>query len=107
MYTLKIFYKKAFYYKKIFRKLVDPKLHKFSEILNEFKINIHNAYEPSKDLCIDETLYSFRGRCQMKQYMPSKPAKYGLKYNSIVDAKNAYMLNTELYAGERSVIMKV
>ena len=78
---------------------MDLKLHKFSEIFNEFKFNIQNAYEPSKDLCIDETLYSFRGRCQFKQFIPSKPAKYGIKYNSIVDVKNSYMLKCEIYAG--------
>jgi hypothetical protein len=70
--------------------------------LNQFKINIESAYEPSQHLCIDETLYSFRGRCPIRQYMPSKPSKYGLKYNNIVDVENSYMLNSDLYSGKSS-----
>jgi len=35
---------------------------------------------------IDETLVVFRGRCPFKMYIPSKPANYGIKVFSLVDA---------------------
>uniref|UniRef100_A0A1B6M557 PiggyBac transposable element-derived protein domain-containing protein n=1 Tax=Graphocephala atropunctata TaxID=36148 RepID=A0A1B6M557_9HEMI len=44
-------------------------------------------------------LESFRGRCSFRQYMPKKPAKYGLKMFALVDAKMMYTANLELYCG--------
>jgi hypothetical protein len=46
------------------------KFHKMSEIFNKFKCNL-NLITPSSFLCIDENLYSFRGRCFCRQYIPS------------------------------------
>jgi hypothetical protein len=40
---------------------------------------------PSYYLCIDETLYAFRGICGFRQYIPSKPARYGIKFWCLVD----------------------
>jgi len=50
-------------------------------------------------LTVDEQLLAFRGRCSFKQYIPSKPAKYGLKMFALVDAKTAYTFNLEAYVG--------
>ena len=41
---------------------------------------------------VDETLYPYRRRIGMKQYNPSKPAKYGLLYRSLCDAKVPYRI---------------
>jgi hypothetical protein len=32
--------------------------------------------------------------------MPSKPAKYGLKYWCVNDVKTAYLLNVDIYLGK-------
>ncbi|KRY04854.1 hypothetical protein T01_11867 [Trichinella spiralis] len=37
-------------------------------------------YNPSENVTVDERLYPFKGRCQFRQYMPKKPAKYGIKF---------------------------
>ena len=44
---------------------------RWEEILSKF-------YNPGTNLTVDEQLVGFRGR-SFKQYMPSKPAKYGIK----------------------------
>lgn len=36
-------------------------------------------YNPSPKVIVDERLVALRGRCPFKQYMPSKPSKYGIK----------------------------
>ena len=36
-------------------------------------------YQPARDLSVDESLIPFKGRTAMKQYIPSKPHKWGLK----------------------------
>ena len=78
----------------------DKKFFKIRVIFELFRQNIRTAYTPGGHLCIDETLYSYRGRCSHRQYMPKKPAKYGLKFNNIVCCKSAYLLDTVPYLGK-------
>lgn len=66
-----------------------------------FVANCKNAYTISEYGTIDEKLEAFRGRCGFKQYIPSKPNKYGLKVFALVDAKTRYTLNLELYLGQQ------
>lgn len=42
---------------------------------------------------VDETLVGYRGRCGIRVYMPSKPAKYGIRVYNSVDAETMYMFN--------------
>lgn len=46
-------------------------------------------------------LLAFRGRCPLRQYLPSKPAKYGLKILATCDSKSYYTSNLEIYAGKQ------
>uniref|UniRef100_A0A1B6LU83 PiggyBac transposable element-derived protein domain-containing protein n=1 Tax=Graphocephala atropunctata TaxID=36148 RepID=A0A1B6LU83_9HEMI len=45
------------------------------------------SYKPGNNCTIDEMLEGFFGRCPFKQYIPSKPNKYGIKIFSLVDSK--------------------
>lgn len=76
------------------------KFHKFKAIHDIFKLNIKSGYLPSKWLCIDEELYAFRGNCPFRQFIPSKPNKYGLKYWCLVDVETSYLLDTDIYTGK-------
>lgn len=75
------------------------KLAPIRSITDQFIDNCKVHYSPSEYLTIDEKLESFRGRCGFRQYMPNKPAKYGLKVFALVDAKTFYCLNFEVYVG--------
>ena len=57
-------------------------------------------YNPGKDVTVDERLVPFRGRCLFKQYMPSKPGKYGIKIWAACDAKTSYAYNMQVYTGK-------
>nr|QPD02190.1 PiggyBac2 [Dichotomius schiffleri] len=46
-------------------------------------------------------LWGFRGRCSFRQYMRNKPAKYGIKVFSLVDARTFYVANMEIYLGRQ------
>lgn len=50
---------------------------------------------------IDEKLETFRGRCSFCQYIPSKPAKYGVNIFALVNANFFYRQNLEIYAGKQ------
>ena len=70
------------------------------------EINKRNASMryPSPFLTVDETLCPYRGHIEIKQYNPSKPAKYGLLYCSLCDAVVPYAYFTHHYAGKPSQI---
>ena len=44
-------------------------------------------------------MVGFRGRFAAKQYMPSKPTKYGIKAFVLADSMHGYVLNTLVYTG--------
>lgn len=69
------------------------------ELFETFLVNYQNNFIASEYLTVDEQLLAFRGRCKFKQYIPSKPAKYGIKTFALVDAKTSYTFNLETYVG--------
>ena len=53
-------------------------------------------------MTVDEMFAPFRGRVPFRMYIPSKPAKYGLKIFMVNDAKSQYALNAIPYLGKNS-----
>ena len=43
----------------------------------------------------------FKGRSSLKQYMPQKPVKRGIKVWALADAANGYMANFQVYTGRQ------
>lgn len=54
-----------------------------------------------RDLVIDESLMKFRGRTSYRQYIPTKRARFGLKFFSLCDL-SGYVLDIEFYGGRAS-----
>lgn len=77
------------------------KLAPIRSILNSFLNNCIISYSASQFVTIDEMLYRFRGRCSFVQYIPNKPAKYGMKRFALCDAKTCYCSNFEVYCGKQ------
>lgn len=78
------------------------KLAPIREIFEEFVSNIQKYYKHGEHVTIDEMLLPFRGRCAFRQYLPSKPAKYGLKVLAVCDSNTFYTSNLEIYAGTQN-----
>lgn len=57
-------------------------------------------YNAGENVTVDEQLVAFRGRCPFKQYIPSKPAKYGLKVWTLCDSASSYALKVQVYTGK-------
>lgn len=56
---------------------------------------------------IDEAMIAFKGRLGMKQYMPQKPTKRGIKVWECADSLNGYVVDLSVYTGkERGVNTK-
>jgi len=79
------------------------KLAAVREFESDFVKNCQNSYSVGEFVTIDEMLVAFRGRCGFIQYMPQKPAKYGLKYYALCDSKTFYTYSLELYCGKQLV----
>ena len=60
------------------RRLSD-KLAAFRDIFEMFNQQLSTQYTPGAHLTVEEQLVPFRGNCPFRQYMKSKPAKYGIK----------------------------
>ena len=73
-----------------------------TDIFNRFVENCQEAYSPSEYACIEEMLILFRERCKFRVYMPNKPNKYGLKVQTLTDARTGYFYNAYLYCGKGS-----
>jgi len=63
------------------------------------KLNVSFAaqYTPTQLLALDEAMVAFKGRSPIKQYIPSKPHKWGYKVWCL--ASDDYLLHFEIYEG--------
>lgn len=77
------------------------KLAAFRDIWMMFLDRLPKMYRPNMDMTVDEQLVSFRGRSSFRQYIPSKPGKYGLKIFWNCDAMTSYPLKGEIYLGRQ------
>lgn len=82
------------------RRLFD-KLAPIREIFDVFNKNCKDNYNVGSYVTVDEKLESFRGRCSFRQYIPNKPAKYGIKIFSAVDSITYYTSHLEVYCGQQ------
>ena len=55
------------------------RLEKVRPIINHFSANFAKIYNPGKNVTIDEAMIKFQGRSSLKQFMPQKPIKRGIK----------------------------
>lgn len=70
-------------------------------LFDKFVTNCQTAYNHSEYVTVDEMLPGFRGRCSFRQYIPSKPNKYGIKIYALCDASTYYTSKMEVYVGKQ------
>ncbi|GLD62741.1 piggyBac transposable element-derived protein 4-like protein [Lates japonicus] len=74
------------------------KLAAIREVWDKWVEGLPRIYNPSPDVTVDERLVAFRG--PFKQYMPSKPSKYGIKIWTTCDARTSYAWKMQVYTGK-------
>lgn len=77
------------------------KLFKVRPILDRVVECCKTELRPSKNLSVDEAMVKFKGQLGMKQYMPMKPVKKGIKVWETAKACSAFVCNFEVYTGKR------
>ncbi|XP_045075401.1 piggyBac transposable element-derived protein 4-like [Coregonus clupeaformis] len=78
----------------------DDKLAAVREVWDKWVERLPLLYNPGADVTVDEQLVPFRGRCPFRQYIPSKPAKYGIKTWVACDSKSSYAWKMQVYTGK-------
>ena len=68
-----------------------------------FLKNIQKWYNVGPLLTIDEQLLEYHGRVAFRQYIGSKPGKFGMKIFWICDAETAYAVYGVVYLGEKTL----
>lgn len=79
---------------------VNDKLAPIRVLWDKWVEMLSKLYNPGTNVTVDEQLVAFRGRCPFKQYIPSKPSKYGVKIWTLCDSATSYVLKTQIYTGK-------
>ena len=58
------------------------------------------VYQPHCEISINEAMIPFQGHSALKQYVPAKPIKRGIKVLCQADAHNGYMCEVQVYTGK-------
>lgn len=60
------------------------RLGKVRPVIDHLSERFTDLYEPHKEVAVDEAMIKFTGRSSVKQYMPMKPIKRGIKVHGIM-----------------------
>ncbi|XP_049437725.1 piggyBac transposable element-derived protein 4-like isoform X3 [Epinephelus fuscoguttatus] len=82
------------------------KLGPIREVWDIWVSALQRMWAPRSEVCVDEMLIGFRGRCPFMQYMPSKPDRYGLKVWALCECETSYCWNLQFYLGKPSPTAK-
>ena len=72
-------------------------------VIETIKDHLLANYSPVKWHTIDEHLCRYTERCSFKQFIPSKPDRYGIKIFILADSLNYYPGNFEIYSGRQQL----
>ena len=64
--------------------------------------NFHTKYRPGKELSLDESMCSFKGRVHFKCYNPKKPNRFHIKLFMVSEPSTDYICGFEVYTGDAS-----
>ena len=77
------------------------KLFKIRPLLDAIVAAFKDEYRRKQNLSVDEAMVKFKGQLSMKQYMPMKPIKRGIKVWECADSSNGYVCNLQVYTGKQ------
>ena len=72
-------------------------------VVDTFNDKMLETYTPGPYLTIDEMLVEFHGRVGFKQFIPTKPGKFGIKVFWVVDAENTIPLKCIVFTGSQTL----
>ena len=77
------------------------KLHKVRPVITALAQPFLSSYNLHREHSFDETMVGFKGRSSLKQYVPKKPTKQGIKVWCRSDSKNGCTCAFQVYTGKQ------
>lgn len=74
-------------------------LGKVRPVIDKISERLLTVYKPHCENSMDEVMVRFEGWSSLKQYMPAKPVKTGIKVWCRADAHNGYLCEYKVYTG--------
>lgn len=74
------------------------KIYYIDELVSCLKSTYKEARTEASFQSIDESMVKFKGRSTMKQYLPLKPIKRGIKISQRCDAATGYVYDFNIYS---------
>jgi len=82
------------------------RLFKIQPFLDFFLERFQTIHKPNQQLSLDEAMIPWRCRIRIQTYSPGKLIKYGLLVCMVTESTSGYILNLEIYAGERKKLQE-
>lgn len=82
------------------------KTYYMTEVVNCLLYTFNHFRSESTYQSIDEFMVKFKGRTSMKQYMPDKPVKRGVKGFCRADACTGYVYDFYIYQGKETAVLE-
>ena len=73
-------------------------------MLNLLLPKFQHYYHPSQYLSLDEGMIPAKNRLGIKQYVKSKPIKWGIKSFLLCEGNSGYLINASIYTGRNNDI---
>jgi hypothetical protein len=78
------------------------KLHKLRWMIDEVRDHFKNMWSPNQQLTVDESMLMYKGQyCPIRQYLPKKLVRFGIKIWAATDVLTKYLWNFEVYCGKQ------
>jgi len=76
------------------------KLHKVRWLVDDICSNFQALWSPNQQVSVDESMVMYKGKYSpIRQYMPNKPVRFGLKVWVAADAVSKYVWKFQIYYG--------
>ncbi|KAJ8736824.1 hypothetical protein PYW07_000095 [Mythimna separata] len=80
--------------------MADGEVHEDEEWLYADDGQDEEAYVPSQNICIDESLTLWKGNLKFRQYIKTKAAKFGVKTYELCESSTGYLWSFFVYLGK-------
>lgn len=81
----------------------DPNYHPINKVKPLYDVtnqNFRRYYQHSTEISIDEAMKGYKGRSELRQYMPDKPEKFEIKFWARCDGRTSYISMYQLFTGK-------
>ncbi|XP_028828087.1 piggyBac transposable element-derived protein 4-like [Denticeps clupeoides] len=82
------------------RRRDDDKLAAIRKIWDQWTDQLPRIFNPGANVCVDEQLVLYRGKCNFLQYIPNRPGRYGFKIWATCDVTTSYVWRLSIYTGQ-------